>query len=150
MRDIMKYDKFKYILNVIKNYNEKIERISDFMEKEVCTDSYCMINVGGELINTLTSMLADEFDCWYYISSGNINLETLVEGKIPGVNREIEPPVNEWWDSSKGRWENDIEYWLYEDNKKIIIEGKEVPIETEGQFYDYLVTQLLDKNKKEL
>ena len=150
MDNIMKYDKFKYILNVIKDYNAKMDRISDFMEKEVCTDSYCMINVGEELVSTLTSMLADEFDCWYYIgSTPDINWEILVNGK-PIEMKEIEPTPNEWWNKSRRRWDNDIEYWLYEDNKKIYIGGKEVPIETEGQFYDYLVTQLLDKKLKKL
>ena len=148
MKELMKYDKFKYILNVVKGYQNKIERISDFMEKEVCTDSYCIINVGDELVSTLTSMLADEFDCWYFLGSAPaVNWEILVNGQ-PAELKEIEPTPNEWWKSSR-RWDNDIEYWLYEDDKKIVVDGKEVPIETEGQFYDYLVTQFLDKNKKE-
>ena len=143
----MKYEKFKYILNVIKDYNAKIERISDFMESEVCTDSYCFINVGEELINTLTGMLADEFDCWYYISSPSLSINDLAEGNIKKTY-EDNVPENRWWDKSSRRWDNDIEYWLYEDTKKIYIGGKEVPIDTEGQFYDYLVTQLLDKKLK--
>ena len=143
----MKYEKFKYILNVIKDYNSKIERISDFMESEVCTDSYCFINVGEELINTLTGMLADEFDCWYYISSPSLSINDLAEGNIKKTY-EDNVPENRWWDKSSRRWDNDIEYWLYEDTKKIYIGGKEVPIDTEGQFYDYLVTQLLDKKLK--
>ena len=147
MRNIMKYDKFKYILNVIKDYNAKIQRISDFIEKEVCTDSYCFVNVGEELVNTLTSMLADEFDCWYYISSPSLNINDLVEGNIKKTY-EDNIPENRWWDKSSRKWDNDIEYWLYEDTKKIYIGGKEAPIETEGQFYDYLVTQLLDKELK--
>ena len=147
MRNIMKYDKFKYILNVIKGYNAKIQRISDFIEKEVCTDSYCFVDVGEELVNTLTSMLADEFDCWYYISSPSLNINDLVEGNIKKTY-EDNIPENRWWDKSSRKWDNDIEYWLYEDTKKIYIGGKEVPIETEGQFYDYLVTQLLDKELK--
>lgn len=146
MREIMKYAKFKHILNVIKEHNAKIERISDFMEKEVCTDSYCMVNIGEELVTTLTSMLADEFDCWYYICTApKIEIKDLFEGKPVQYIKE-EPEINEWWEKSNRRWENDIEYWLYEDNKKIVVNGKEVPIDTEGQFYDYLVTQLLDKN----
>lgn len=146
MRAIMKYDKFKFILNTIKEYKEKVERISDFMEKEVCTDSYCMINVGEELVNVLTSMLADEFDCWYY-AGPSVSMTDLIDGKIK-KSCEESTPENKWWNKSYRRWDNDIEYWLYEENKKIYIKGKEIPIDTEGQFYDYLVGQVLDKNKE--
>ena len=147
MSNIMEYDKFKHILKVIKEYNAKMERISDFMEKEVCTDSYCMINVGEELVNTLTSMLADEFDCWYYTGFPSISMTDLIDGNIKEPYEE-RVPENKWWDKSFRKWDNDIEYWLYEDNKSIFIKGKEVSIGTEGQLYDYLVEQLLDKNKE--
>ena len=50
-----------------------------------------------------------------------------------------------WWDKKVRLWENDIEYWLYEDHKKIEINGKDIPIKTLKQFYKYLVKYCVDK-----
>ena len=143
-KQIMPFEKFEYIINQIKKYEEKRDRISDFLEKEMCGNHYCLFNVGEDLQSTIIHMLADEFDCWYEIW---INPEVNDLREELGLKRDERRDGIQWWDSSVRLWENDIEYWLYEDSKKIEIDGKEVPINTLREFYDYLVTYCVDKKK---
>ena len=141
---IMSFDEFKYIMTQIKDYEEKRDRISDFLEEEMCSDSYCLFNVGEDLVRTLTSMLADHFNCWYQIKvNPAVNELREAIGVEPIKEKESEEP--RWWDKSCRRWENDIEYWLYEENKKIIINGKDIPIKTLKQLYKYLIKYCVDR-----
>lgn len=143
---IMSFDKFKHIMTQIKKYEKKRDKISDFLEKEVCADSYCLFTVGEDLITTLTSMLADHFNCWYQINyNPAINELREAIGVEPVKEKESEEP--KWWDKSFRRWENDIEYYLYEENKKIIIDGKDIPIKTLKQFYKYLIKYCVDRKQ---
>ena len=140
----MSFEKFEYIMNQIKKYEEKRNRISDFLGKEMCSDSYCLFNVGEDLQNTLIHMLADEFNCWYSTSS-NLAVNNLREEL--GLEKDTRKDGVQWWDSNVRLWENDIDYWLFEDSKKIGINGKEISIGTLKEFYNYLVTYCVDKNK---
>ena len=141
---IMSFDKFKYIMTKIKEYEKRRDKISDFLEKEICSDSYCLFNVGEDLVTTLTSMLADHFHCWYQVKY-NPALDVLKKEFNIEVERKEESAEHRWWDKSCRRWENDIEYWLYEENKKITINGKDVPIKTLKQFYKYLIKYCVDR-----
>ena len=47
---VMSFEQFEYIMNQIKAHSEKLERVSDFFEKELCSDSWCLVNVGEEII----------------------------------------------------------------------------------------------------
>lgn len=156
---VMPLEEFKYIMEQIKAHSEKLERISDFFEKELCTDSWCLFNIGEELASTLYCMLADHFNCWW------ISEDTESKEKVDNILKGIGLPPSkgtslEWWDTSKKRYENDIEYWLYEEPqtvkdengkdvkvKRIIVDEEEVPITTLEEFYDYLVKYCVDKNK---
>ena len=145
MKQVMSFEEFKYIMNKIKAHSEKLERVSDFFEKELCTDSWCLFNIGEDLANVLCCMLADHFNCWWKIED-----ESSKE-KVDGLLESMGLPPSkgssaDWWDETKRRYDNDIEYWLYEDNKKIIIEDKEIPINTLEEFYDYLINYCIDKN----
>ena len=141
---VMPFEEFKYVMNQIKAHSDKLERISDFFEKECCTDSWCLFNIGEDLANTLCCMLADHFNCWWVVDS------TSSKEKVDGLLESMGLPPSkgsssEWWDETKRRYDNDIEYWLYEDNKKIVIDDKDIPIETLEQFYDYLIKYCIDK-----
>ena len=144
MANVMPFEKFEYIIQQILEHEAKRERISDFIEEEFCTDSYCFFTVGDKLQETLVNLLADEFNCWYKVDY-NTNVDKLKESL--GIETEKledkETPV--WWDKSVRKWENDIEYWLYEDAKKIEIDGEEIPIGTVKEFYDYLIKYCVDK-----
>ena len=151
---VMPFEKFKYIMTQVQEYEAKKERISDFLEEEVCTDSYCLFTVGEDLVTTITSMLADHFNCWYNVRlSCNVEIKedtstdfsALVEAvkKSGNFKEDSETPL--WWDNKYRRWDNDIEYWLYEDNKKIIIDSEEIPIGTLEEFYSYLINYCVDK-----
>lgn len=147
MVDIMPFEKFEYLMKQVQAYEEKRNRISDFFEEEICTDSWCFFNVGEDLATSITNMLADEFNCWYKSAYTSVSINKLKEELgVKGEDKEeVEYP--KWWDKSVRTWENDIEYWLYEDHKKITVEGQEVPIETLQEFYDYLVKFCVDKKR---
>ena len=142
---VMPFEEFKFIMNQIQAHSEKIERVSDFFEKELCTDSWCLFNIGDDLANTLCCMLADHFNCWWvtkdYESKERVDDMLKSMGLPPSKGSSLE-----WWDPDKRRYENDIEYWLYEDTKRIVIEDEEIPIDTLEQFYNYLVDHCIDKN----
>lgn len=144
MSNVMPFEKFEFIMTEIINYNSKSERISDFMQKEMCSDSYCYFDVGSGLLSVLISILADEFNCWF---------KHEYNPTLGMIRKELGLPVDEkedtdfpkWWDSHARSWDNDIEYWLYETPKSIKINDKEIPIKTLKEFYDYLVTYCVDK-----
>ena len=162
-RNIMPFEKFEYLLNQVKGYLERLSKISDFFEDELCTDSSCIVNLGEDLLASIVCMLADEFDCWYEIPSSFVPSEVIKEGSdideytkilcegLSEIAKESgcfdKESSKEWWDKSKRRWDNDIEYWLYEENPHITINGKEVPIKTTKEFYDYLIKYYIDKKK---
>lgn len=140
----MPFKKFKYIMKQIQQYEKKRDKISDFFEDEICTDSWCYINFGENIVDTLVCLLADHFNCWYQ-SNWNPSIDTLKNEFKVNVEKKKESHVTKWWDKSFRRWENDIEYFLYEENKQITINGEEVPIKTLNQFYKYLVKYCVDK-----
>ena len=134
---VMPFEKFEYIIKHLQEYESKRNRISDFIEKELCSDSYCLFNVGEDLSTIITSMLADEFNCWYNIRfnkvlevSENDSESFEILQKAIGINGCLkeESSTSMWWNKKYNRWDNDIEYWLYEDNKRITInDGKTTP-----------------------
>lgn len=148
-RQIMPFEKFEYIMKQLQAYEEKRNRISDFFEEELCTDSWCLFNVGEELTDSLTCLLADEFNCWYHVELTPIATEALKElqelTKQTESKKDSDRPT--WWDKSIRRWDNDIEYWLFEEHKVITIEGEDIPIGTLREFYDYLVKYCVDKKE---
>ena len=134
-------------MNQIKEFEEKRNRISDFLEKEICSDSYCLFTVGEDLVTTITSMLADHFNCWYQVSY-NPAMDALKKEFNVKVEKKKESEFPKWWDESCRKWENDIEYWLYEENKCITINGKETPpLKTLKQLYKYLIKYCVDKKQ---
>ena len=128
----------------ILEFQKKSEKIGDFINKELFIDSKGFFSVGDDLIVTLCCMLADEFNCWYQTST-NPSINQLKEAM--GLEKDEREEGTRWWDKKVRLWENDIEYWLYEDHKKIEINGKDIPIKTLKQFYKYLVKYCVDKKK---
>ena len=125
MKEPMSFDKFRYIMNVIIEFGKKRDRFSNFIEEEISTSTYCIVDFGNEVESTLINLLADEFKCWYSFKDRDYD----------------------WWNDSFGI-ENDIEAWLYNisDEPKIIeVNGKTVDIESLEAFYEFLVQQYNDK-----
>lgn len=146
MTEVMPFEKFEYVMKQIQEYEAKKDRISDFLEKEICSDSYCFFNVGEDLAHTLTCFLADEFNCWYNCNYVNPAVDELKNEIGIEPDNRTESTYPKWWDKSVRSWDNDIEYWLYEDSKKIIIHDIEIPISTLEEFYNYLIKYCVDKN----
>lgn len=121
MQEPMPFEKFKAIMNTIQNFNNKRERFSKFIEEEISTSTYCIVDFGSEVESTLINLLADEFKCWYSFKDRDYD----------------------WWNDSFGI-ENDIEAWLYsitDDVKTITVNDKEVDITSLESFYEFLVKQ---------
>lgn len=141
---VMPFEEFKYIMNQIKAHSNKLEKVSDFFEKELCTDSWCLVSIGEDLSNTLCCMLADHFNCWWVVDDkeSKEKVDEMLEsmGLPPSKGSSLE-----WWNPDKRHYDNDIEYWLYEDSRKITVDDKDIPIETLEQFYNYLVKYCVDK-----
>ena len=141
---VMPFEEFKYIMDQIKAHSNKLERISDFFEKELCSDSWCLFSIGEDLSNTLCCMLADHFNCWWVVDDkeSKEKVDEMLEsmGLPPSKGSSLE-----WWNPDKRPYDNDIEYWLYEDSRKITVDNKDIPIETLEQFYEYLVKYCVDK-----
>jgi len=122
---LMSFPKFKYIMNKLIEFRDKKEKISDFYEKEIMTDSFCFVTLGSEVESALVNLLADEFECWYSFDKDVSNFN--------------------WWEIEgyKG-YENDIENWLYtisRDPKTVTINGNEIPIDSLEELYEFLVNQ---------
>ena len=122
---LMSFPKFKFIMNRLIEMRDKKERISDFYEKEIMTDSFCFVTLGSEVESALVNLLADEFECWYSFDKDVSNFN--------------------WWETEgyKG-YENDIENWLYtisRDPKTVTINGNEIPIDSLEELYEFLVNQ---------
>ena len=126
MKELMPFAKFKAIMEVIENERDKRDRISDFLEKELCEDSWCCVTFGNDLEQALINLLADEFECWY-------------------STKEI-PETYDWWDPNKRYrgFENDIENYLYrvDDNPYNIKVGeKEYHLQSIDDLYNFLVDE---------
>lgn len=123
--DLMSFEKFKAIMSTLIAFKEQKDRISDFFEKEIMSDSWCIITLGNEVESTLVNLLADEFECWYSFHE--------------------KPEVYDWWDfSNKYRgFENDIENWLYsmDDIKKVYLNKEEIDVTSIESLYEFLIKQ---------
>ena len=128
-KHLMSYEKFKAIMNILLDFQQKKDRISNFFEKEIMEDSWCLITLGTPVEDALVSLVADEFECWY------------------SFREEVEE--FDWWRDLKYRgFENDIETWLYslDEHKSITVNGKEIDISSIESFYDFLVSQYKGKH----
>lgn len=123
-KQLMPFQKFKVIMNTLLDFQAKKDRISDFFEKELMEDSWCIFTAGNEVEEALINLLADEFDCWYSFKD--------------------EIKEFEWWTSEHHYgMENDIETWLYslDEKKVVIVNDKEIDISSIESFYDFLTSQ---------
>ena len=129
MKEPMSFEKFKAIMSIIITFGEKRDRVSKFIEDEISTSTFCIVDFGSEVESALVNMLADEFKCWYAFQERDYD----------------------WWNSTTGI-ENDIEAWLYsisDEPKKITIDDKEIDVNSLESFYEFLVDQY-NKNLTEV
>ena len=121
MQEPMTFEKFKAVMDTIIAFNEKRDKFSKFIEDEISTSTFCVVDFGLEVENALINLLADEFKCWYKFQDRDYD----------------------WWNSTTGI-ENDIEAWLYSisDEPKVITMNDTVyNIDSLESFYEFLVKQ---------
>lgn len=126
MKEPMTFEKFKAIMNTIIAFDKKRDKFSSFIEEEIATSTFCLVDFGSEIESTLVNLLADEFKCWYSF----------------GDREDFD-----WWNSTLSI-ENDIEAWLYcisEEPKIITVNGVEKNIDSLESFYEFLVEQYNEK-----
>ena len=129
MKEPMPFSKFKLLMNVLLEFQQKKDKVSDFFEKELMEDSWCMVTFGNTVESALINLIADEFNCWYTFKDDIKEFD--------------------WWQAeNKYGMENDIETWLYslDERKSITANGKEIDISSIESFYDFLVSQYNEKH----
>lgn len=128
MKQLMNYNKFKFIMETLMSFRDKKNRVGDFFEKEIMEDSWCIVTFGNPVESALINLLADEFECWYSF-------------------RDDVKDFTWWIEERQYDMENDIETWLYglDEIKSITVNGKEIDISSLESFYDFLVQQYKDK-----
>lgn len=129
MKEPMPFSKFKLLMNVLLEFQQKKDKVSDFFEKELMEDSWCMVTFGNTVESALINLIADEFECWYTFKDDIKDFD--------------------WWQAeNKYGMENDIETWLYslDEHKSITVNGKEIDISSIESFYDFLVSQYNEKH----
>lgn len=129
MNEPMPFSKFKLLMNVLLEFQQKKDKVSDFFEKELMENSWCLITFGDTIESALINLIADEFDCWYTFKDDIKEFD--------------------WWQAeNKYGMENDIETWLYslDEHKSITVNGKEIDISSIESFYDFLVSQYNEKH----
>lgn len=129
MKEPMPFSKFKLLMNVLLEFQQKKDKVSDFFEKELMENSWCIITFGDTVESALINLIADEFDCWYTFKDDIKEFD--------------------WWQAeNKYGMENDIETWLYslDEHKSITVNEKEIDISSIESFYDFLVSQYNEKH----
>ena len=129
MKELMPFSKFKLLMNVLLEFKQKKDKVSDFFEKELMENSWCLITFGDTVESALINLIADEFECWYTFKDDIKEFD--------------------WWQAEdKYGMENDIETWLYslDEHKSITVNGKEIDISSIESFYDFLVSQYKEKH----
>lgn len=129
MKELMPFSKFKLLMNVLLEFKEKKDKVSDFFEKELMENSWCLITFGDTVESALINLMADEFECWYTFKDDIKEFD--------------------WWQAeNKYGMENDIETWLYslDEQKSITVNGREIDISSIESFYDFLVSQYKEKH----
>ena len=129
MKELMPFSKFKLLMNVLLEFKQKKDKVSDFFEKELMENSWCMITFGNTVEDALINLIADEFECWYTFKDDIKEFD--------------------WWQAeNKYGMENDIETWLYslDEHKSITVNEKEIDISSIESFYDFLVSQYQEKH----
>lgn len=129
MKEPMPFSKFKLLMNVLLEFQQKKDKVSDFFEKELMENSWCIITFGDTVESALINLIADEFDCWYTFKDDIKEFD--------------------WWQAEdKYGMENDIETWLYslDEHKSITVNEKEIDISSIESFYDFLVSQYNEKH----
>lgn len=129
MKELMPFSKFKLLMNVLLEFKQKKDKVSDFFEKELMENSWCLITFGDTIESALINLIADEFECWYTFKDDIKEFD--------------------WWQAeNKYGMENDVEMWLYslDEHKSITVNGKEIDISSIESFYDFLVSQYKEKH----
>lgn len=128
MKEVMSFEKFKSIMEVLIAFQAKREKVSDFIEKEICDSSFCICTFGYEIENALVCLLADQFNCWYSFREKR--------------------DVYDWWNSANHYdMENEIEGWLYsmQEVKEITLVKdnveRKIDVTSLESFYNYLVEE---------
>lgn len=121
MQEPMSFEKFKAIMGTVIAFNNKRDKFSKFIEDEISTSTFCIVDFGCEVENALINLLADEFKCWYSFKDRDYD----------------------WWNDTSGL-ENDIEAWLYNisDEPKVITMNDTIyNVDSLESFYEFLVKQ---------
>lgn len=63
----MEFETFKKHIDRIQNTREKEEKLSDCIEENLASSTYCIVDIAGEVCTSVEELLADYYDCYYEI-----------------------------------------------------------------------------------
>lgn len=69
----MEFEKFKRYIDTINNTVEKEELISECIEQNLSSSTFCIVDICSDVIKLLVDLLADYYNCQYEIQEHNDN-----------------------------------------------------------------------------
>ena len=104
----MEFVKFEKHINTIKNTLEKEKEVSDCIQKNLSTSTYCIVDISNEVIDSIIELLADYYDCyfdllnsksndisWWLFESVNI---TIIDHKKEKEEKIIVEDIHSFWE----------------------------------------------------
>lgn len=67
MGRIMEFETFKKHINRLLLTREKEEKLSDCIEENLASSTYCIVDIAGDVCTSVEELLADYYDCQYEI-----------------------------------------------------------------------------------
>ena len=116
----MEFVKFEKHINTIKNTLEKEKEVSECIQKNLSTSTYCIVDISNEVIDSIIELLADYYDCYFDLLNSKSN--DISWWLFESVNKVITIIVHKKEKEEKIIVEDIHSFWEYlEDsrNKKI-------------------------------
>lgn len=63
----MEFEKFKKHIDRLLLTREREEKLSDCIEENLSTSTYCIVDIAGDVCTSVEELLADHYDCYYEI-----------------------------------------------------------------------------------
>ena len=106
----MEFVKFEKHINTIKNTLEKEKEVSDCIQKNLSTSTYCIVDISNEVIDSIIELLADYYDCYFDLLNSKSNdiswwlfesvnkVITIIDHKKEKEEKIIVEDIHSFWE----------------------------------------------------